>query len=87
MLTTTIPPFKRYIINFNLCILPNWDVIEYNKNLCYYIYSLFQISNDVAFVSVEDTANCIDSCQQHESTLPSMTSRLIIIIMKYAFEA
>lgn len=85
MLTTTIPPFKRYIINFNLCILPNRDGIEYNKNVCYYIYSLFQICNDVAFVSVEDTTNSIDSCQQHESTLPSMTSRLII--MKYAFEA
>lgn len=82
---TTIPPFKRYIIHFNLCILPNWDGIEYNKNVCYYIYSLFQICNDVAFVSVEDTTNSIDSCQQHESTLPSMTSRLII--MKYAFEA
>lgn len=53
--------------------------------MCYELYSLFQNCNDVAFVSVEDTNNSIDSGQQHESTLPSMICRLII--MKYAFEA
>lgn len=53
--------------------------------MCYELNSLFKNCNDVAFVSVEDTNNSIDSGQQHESTLPSMICRLII--MKYAFEA
>lgn len=49
--------------------------------MCYELYSLFQNCNDVAFVSVEDTNNSIDSGQQHESTLPSMICRLIIMNM------
>lgn len=53
-----------------------WDVMQ--------VYSLFQICNVLAFVSVEDIADSVDSGQHHETTFPSMTPSLIII--KYAFE-